>query len=349
MLTLADPGAALLARAGAVLAPLGGRGPVLLAISGGADSMALLHLAARWRAAADAAGPAAPLFCVATVDHGLRPEAALEARGVGAAAAMLGLSHTILTWTGDTPRTRLQERARNARYALLAQEARARGCAVVATAHHADDQAETTLMRLTRGSGPAGLAGMSVRAPMPGAADLTLARPLLETPKEALIAVCRAVGQRFVTDTSNDDPRYRRAALRALAPMLAQEGLDRAALLRLARRAARAEAALARFTGERIDAARLGDGADARRFCRVALAGLPQEALVRLVGREVAALSGAAPRLAKVERLTDDLGAALTHGTLWRGALGGVIVRLGAAALVLERAPPRRVAAPATP
>ena len=138
-------------------APLAGRW-ALLAVSGGPDSLALMRLAARWLVEGQAGGAASH---VATVDHGLRPDRGQEAEAVAGWAEAVGLPHSILTWQGAKPRSRIQERARTVRYALLGAHARELGADYLLTAHHADDQAETILFRLLRGSGLAGLAGMS--------------------------------------------------------------------------------------------------------------------------------------------------------------------------------------------
>ena len=130
----------------ALLAPYAEEPAILIAVSGGPDSMALLWLAARW---ARFAGR--PRVEAATVDHGLRPEARAEAQMVARAAKQWGVRHHILPWRGEKPVTRMQERARAARYALLEACAHRIGARVVLTAHHADDQAETVLFRLLRG------------------------------------------------------------------------------------------------------------------------------------------------------------------------------------------------------
>ena len=214
---------------------------LLLAVSGGPDSTALLVLVDRWRKAS-----AMPVF-VATVDHALRATSRAEAEDVGALCAARGLPHRILTWSGDKPGTGMPAAARAARYRLLGEHAREIGADTIVTAHHADDQAETVLMRLTRGSGPAGLAGMArlSPAPWPGGEGLSLARPLLGMTKAELVAICRDEGLGFVEDPTNADEAYRRPQLRKLAAALAAEGLGRDELNRLAARAARAEEALA--------------------------------------------------------------------------------------------------------
>src|SRR5689334_21380448 len=130
---------------------------LVLAVSGGPDSMALMWLAARWRKAR-AKGPQ---LVAVTIDHGLRPEAAREARAVKQAARSLDLPHRTLRWRGNKPATGVPQAARAMRYHLLAGAAKAAGASHILTAHTRDDQAETLLMRLLRGSGVAGLAAMA--------------------------------------------------------------------------------------------------------------------------------------------------------------------------------------------
>ncbi|MBA4335440.1 MAG: tRNA lysidine(34) synthetase TilS, partial [Methylobacterium sp.] len=208
---------------------------LLVAVSGGPDSVALLALLADW-----SREPGRPILAAATVDHGLRADSAAEAQGVAALCARLGVAHRILRWEGDKPRSRLQERARAARYGLLAAEAENAGSAVVVTAHTLDDQAETLLMRMARGSGPSGLAGMRGRVVRDGT---VLARPLLGVSKARLIATAHARGLAFVEDPSNGDPRFARARWRAVMPLLAAEGLDAERLSLLAGRLARLDEA----------------------------------------------------------------------------------------------------------
>ena len=203
---------------------------IVLAVSGGPDSVALMLMAAQWAKS----GKAPPLF-VATVDHGLRPDSRHEAETVALWAAALGLPHQLLVWDGDKPKTRIQERARDKRYALLCAYAAEVGADTLVTAHHADDQAETILFRLVRGSGLKGLAGMAFAMERGG---LTHVRPLLDWTKDDLIGLCRDRQHPYFDDPSNRNPAYARARLRRLSGVLAENGLDRAALLRLGTRAA---------------------------------------------------------------------------------------------------------------
>ena len=152
---------------------------VVIAVSGGSDSMALMHLAAAWLVHRRSIAQATqlPTFSVVTVDHALRPQAAAEAAAVAAAADRLGLPHTTLVWRGLKPQRGIQAAARFARYQLIRQHLAAGGTCAVAMAHTIDDQAETVLMRLARGSGVEGLAAM--RAARSLAEGCLLLRPLL--------------------------------------------------------------------------------------------------------------------------------------------------------------------------
>lgn len=203
-----------------------------LAVSGGPDSLALLLLA-------QAACP--DRIVAATVDHGLRPEAADEAAMVAAVCARLGVPHrTLRLELADGPA--LQERAREARYGALAAWLREAGAAMLVTAHHADDQAETLVMRLNRGSGLRGLAGMRARASVPGAPALALLRPLLDWRRAELAAVCAAAQVTPANDPSNADTVFERVRVRA--GLSGADWLDPAGFAASAARLAEADAGL---------------------------------------------------------------------------------------------------------
>ena len=309
---------------------------LLLAVSGGPDSTAMMVLLARWRSAGR------PPMHVATVDHGLRVEARAEAKAVAATAKSLGLPHRILTWRGAKPSTRLQERARRARYDLLVGHAKAIGMSHIVLAHHADDQAETVLFRLLRGSGPAGLAGMAGEASRDG---IALARPFLAIPKARLIATCEAAGLGFIDDPSNAEPRFARVRLRRLMPLLEKEGLDRDGLLRLADRAARAEAALQQAARDARERLNVGRGPEGLFVDLSGLARAPHEIAIRVVANLLAeAVTGAqAPRLERLEALTQRLIAALKAGKPLKGSLAGCVLSLGHQGKVaIVREKPRR-------
>jgi tRNA(Ile)-lysidine synthase len=306
------------ARIEALFEPLGRARTLLIAVSGGPDSTALLLMAAEW-----ARRRGRTRIEAATVDHGLRSESVEEAKAVAALCARLGVAHCILQWKGAKPASRLQERAREARYRLLIGHAKAIGADALLTAHHADDQAETVLFRLLRGSGVAGLRGMELMTTREG---MTIARPLIGLKKRDLIAFAEAHGAPFVDDPSNADPRFARTRLRALLARLGEEGLDAEALDRLARRAGETEQALAHLTAE-VEA-RLGpeETIDVR-----ALYAAPIAIVQRILTRRIAAAGGRDPSrigLEKIEALALSLRAALRERHAYAANVGGALVRL---------------------
>ncbi len=291
----------------------------LLAVSGGPDSVALLGFASRRPGRVVAA----------TVDHGLRPEGADEARAVGALCAVLGVEHHTLRWEGPHPATGLQEAARAARYSLLAGLARRLGLGAIATAHTLDDQAETVLKRMARGTGLAGLAAMR---PAARRGDILHLRPFLAVPKADLVAACEAHGWPYASDPSNRDERFARARWRRLMPALAAEGLTPVRLAMLAERARRAEEALGTVAGALLEEARRGEGA----FEAAALAGAPFEIGLRafiLACREAAG-PGAPERLERLEAAFLDLAQALREGRVLTRTVAGTILRLGRSGVV---------------
>lgn len=314
---------------------------LVLAVSGGPDSTALMLLAARWRDALKTP----PKLIAVTVDHGLRKEAKAEAASVARLARKLRMTHRTLRWSGRKPATGLQQAARAVRYRLLADAARQAGAAHILTAHTLDDQAETVLIRMSRGSGITGLGAMARMAAAPGASEVVLVRPLLDIPKLRLIATLRAAKIRFAEDSSNRDPRFTRARLRALMPQLAEEGLDARRLAVLARRLKRADAAIeaAVDRAARELAVEMAGPPrivmEARRFFD-----LPAEIGLRLVGRTVAQLGDEGPvELAKLEALTAALNTAQGAKTgHFRRSLAGALVSLAGGQILVERAPPRR-------
>jgi tRNA(Ile)-lysidine synthase len=317
---------------------------LVLAVSGGSDSNALLVLAARWASGLRKRRKHPPNLAAVTVDHGFRPESKREALAVKRLARRLGVPHRTLSWRGRKPKTGLQEAARDARYRLLAQAAARTGYEYVLTAHTLDDQAETVLFRLARGSGLTGLAGMARAAPIPagGGAAIFLVRPLLRISKARLVATLRAAGVTHSEDPTNSDPRFTRTRLRALLPELAREGLDARGLSRLAARMRRAEATI-EFAVAAARAA-LAPGPWRERgpiaFATARFADLPAEVALRLLGRAVTHAGNEGPvELGKLELLYDALRSARTP---LRRTLAGALITLSAERLTIERAPARR-------
>lgn len=184
--------------------------PIALAVSGGSDSIALLHLAHEWAASDQRT------LLVLTVDHRLRPEAKLEAERVATLSAQLGHHHETLVW--EEPRES-QAAARRARYALLARAARAHDAACLLTGHTFDDVVETALIRRRRGVRDASIAGPVLAAPVPAWPEgrfVTLLRPLIGMSRSDLRAYLRAFGQEWVEDPSNKKMVFERVRVRSL-------------------------------------------------------------------------------------------------------------------------------------
>jgi len=212
------------------IAPLAGlerlnapdRPPVAVALSGGGDSLALLHLAKAW---ADRDGRT---LLALTVDHGLQPASADWSRFCAARAAHLGITHRTLSWIGEKPTTGLPAAARAARHALLAEAARAAGARVILMAHTADDLMEAELMRAAGANAPSPRL-WSPSPAWPAGRGVFLLRPLLQRRRAELRALLEALGETWIEDPANDDPRYARTLARrhlSQCPMgIAAEGL----------------------------------------------------------------------------------------------------------------------------
>lgn len=292
-----------------------------VAVSGGPDSMALLRMLA------DAG--AAPRLYALTVDHGLRPEAAAEAAWVGAQVAdWPGVEHHVLTRAAPAPgATRVQERAREDRYALMAAWCRGRGVRYLLTAHHRDDQAETFLFRLAKGSGLDGLAGMRVISAYDAA--LTLVRPLLGVAKDDLTAFCAARAVPYVNDPSNGNDRFARVRLRAAMAGLAAEGLSPKRLAVTARRFGTARTALEHYAQKAYDAALIARGGREIVLSLAALAAEPMETRRRVIAMTINDLENErdySPRMEALEDLVDRL---FTDDSFTRASLGHCLIARG--------------------
>ncbi len=309
--------------AGQLFAPLRAAPRLVVAVSGGPDSIAMMHLAAL----AFREGLLPP-FVAATVDHGLQPASRDIAARVVAQADGLGIEAHHLVWEGPKPKTGLQEAARQERYRLLDALAQRLDGAHLLTAHSLDDQAETILFRMARGSGPAGLAGMRPTMMREG---ITHHRPFLGIGKRRLVETCRLNGWSFVEDPANCDPRFTRARLRGLMPMLAREGLDAQTLVALGHRLSRDEAALSAIAAEALGAmARTSE--DKRKVIDASMLRThPPAIALRILDRMMTdfARSGA-PRLGRLERLVEDLTGAYAARRSLRRTLHGHIVTLDA-------------------
>jgi tRNA(Ile)-lysidine synthase len=311
-----------------LLAPLADVSQCLLAVSGGPDSLAMMVVTAHW-AQEKRKGPR-PVLSVATVDHGLRKEAADEARFVAKIAKSLGLKHKTLRWEGSKPRTGVQAAARDARYQLLCDHAATIGARALVLAHHADDQAETLLMRLCAGSGPAGLSGMSAVSLRD---DLFVLRPFLDVPGARLKACLSGTGFSAIEDPSNSDARFTRVRFRGLRDSLESEGLDAARLGRLAKRMQRIEAALAVAVAEAERMAMIPQ-ASGLRFAAL-LWTYPDEIILRVIGRAIARVGGrGAPDLAALEDVCLALSDTARDGKRLKRTLGGTVLTCDSAGVL---------------
>lgn len=209
--------AALMAGSG----PFEPRPLLAVAVSGGADSMALALLAQEWARARRGR------IVTLTVDHGLRPEARVEARAVARWMKRRGVAHRTLTWRGAKPRTGVQAAARDARYRLLDGACRREGALHLLLAHTRDDQAETVLLRLAAGSGPHGLTAMPA---VQETTALRVLRPLLGIARARLRATVKERGQQWIEDPSNRDERYARVRVRRLLAEIRDAGDQAAAI-----------------------------------------------------------------------------------------------------------------------
>lgn len=277
--------------------PDGGR--VAVAVSGGADSMSLALLARSW-------GDAVAL----TFDHGLRAESADEAQRVACWMYDRGVTHQVLGRRGIRPSSDIQAAARNARYTALEGWCRQNKVATLLLGHHLEDQAETVIIRLARGSGIDGLSAMSkVAPPITGDSSPRLVRPFLEIPKSRLRATLNILGQKWIEDPSNQQREYLRIRVRDFLATTDIEGLTPARLAKTAASMRRARTALQNMTdrvlAEAVDMHQAG-------YARVMLAPIIEaedEIALRALSRMAMCYGGRdyPPRLESIERLLDDL------------------------------------------
>ena len=300
-----------------------------LAVSGGPDSMALAYLTQRWAVAL----PQPVEVHAFIVDHALRPDSAAEATAAQTDLAKLGIPARILRWDHPPLASRLQATARVARYRLLAAACREQGIGHLLLAHQAQDQAETILMRLAKGSGVDGLAGMARQSDYEG---IALWRPLLSVPKEALIATCAAAGLPFATDPGNTASRFARGRLRQVMPLLAAEGLTLDRLLALGTRAAEVKQALDHYTLMLAQTATTMDAAGAIHIQMEPLRAAPRAIIERLLGMALRAIHPGdyGPEQAALTAATD---AVLAADTKPAHTLHGCLIARQAAHVTLLR------------
>ncbi|MEO8683661.1 MAG: tRNA lysidine(34) synthetase TilS [Devosia sp.] len=304
-----------------------------LAVSGGADSLALLLLAQRWAAGRGQA----PRIQVYSVNHGLRPEAAGEVAMVLSVAQSLGVAAAGLLWRGNKPQAGVQEAARIARYRLMGAAMADDGVPVLLTAHHRQDQSETVLMRLAHGSGIEGLKGM---APVAQVEGVRVHRPLLDIDPADLRAIVAEAGLTPAQDPSNSDIHYERVRWRNAMPQLAELGLDAPTLARFAQRMGEADAAIAQMAENCFTALVTLDGFGAARIGHAEFAALSPAIAVRVLSRVLNIVGGRQkPRaLGLVERIQHTL----ATGAMSKAATAhGCVVRTAGEAIVVAREPGR--------
>lgn len=276
---------------------------VMVGVSGGADSMALVHMLCHWSSLANG-----PEIHAITVDHGLRKEAAEEAKLVKKILKEFPKSkHIILRWEGEKPDSRVQELARQKRYQLMMDYGAAHNIDTLLVAHHQDDQAETFLIRLAKGSGLDGLSCMIPRQKLAG--DMTLMRPLLDYGHQSLADYCKEKEIEWVEDPSNRNEYYLRPRLRKSREVLESEGLTSKRLATTAARLARAREALEQITdacyGAYVDVEEESLRCDYGAWKKQS-----EEIRVRLMIKMIVALridAEYAPRMERVEALCRDL------------------------------------------
>ncbi len=312
--------------------------PIAVAVSGGADSMALMHIAAR---ALELVPPLPPVrrtdrahLIVLTVDHGLRAGSASDAAWVVSQAEAAGLTCRVLRWEAEKPTQGIQAAARAARYRLmheaLIEEARSFDCVerALLTAHHCEDQAETFVMRLARGSGIDGLSAMQRMAQISTGigTQLALHRPLLDLPKSRLVATLKAADLDWREDPSNERDDFERVRVRKALASLAELGITSDAIARSATRLSRARSSIQRQALEAVDLNVDWHGGQFGSIALDALGDLSEEIAMRVLGKMIAAYSGEAPepRLSELESLAERIRATSERAWPARAAtLGG--------------------------
>ena len=325
------------------MAGLGNLWPGAVAVSGGGDSVALMHLLADWARARKLASPK-----ILTVDHGLTAGSKTRASDVKAQAKKLGLACEILSWKAGKPKSGIEAAARAARYRLMGEWCRANGISHLYVAHSQDDQAETFLLRLARGSGLDGLCAMRAVAPFPleNFSGLSLVRPLLDMTREELRRFLKARAIAWHEDPMNADPRFARVRFRAIRRELEEAGLTTARIAAAARHLARAREVLERDTALLLDTATRRDGARIL-IDGAALAAAPRELGLRALAALLQEAGGQPyrPRFEQLESLFDSLSTGRFAARTLHGCRLGVAPKrlaiFGSGTLLLEKEPGR--------
>lgn len=311
---------------------------IAVGLSGGGDSMALTHMVCRWAANR----PDRQVIVHAlNVDHSLRPQSGRESAQIGEwVRDWPNLVYRPLVWDhpDGLPQTAVMEQARQARYALLLDYCRSHAIATLCVAHHGDDQIETFLFRLAKGSGIDGLAAMRTEAAIGENDGIRLYRPLLSWSHAELISYCRDHGLPWIEDPSNADAGYARPRLRQSRDILAAEGLTAKRLGAIAGRMGRAAAALDHYADIACREAVTVENAEKRVFDWKKLSANPPEIIIRVLQKTLAATgrtqSGYPPKLERVEEIAARL---LSGGLKGKTAtLHGCLVSLSQTGDILE-------------
>jgi len=294
---------------------------VAVAVSGGADSMALALLLGEW------CQSNAIALTALTVDHGLRPEAAEEARQVGQWLKEYDIPHVILDWQGDKPQSNIQDQARIARYQLMGEWCQSHHVRQLFLGHHQGDQAETFLIRLFRGSGVDGLSAMKTQSPYPvalrGGADVTICRPLLGLSKGRLLASLRDRGQDWIEDPSNVNDSFTRIKIRNLLRAREIEGLTPDRMAKTAARMGRVQSLLQDLTEELTEQTVTFNGMGYAHVTLLPLMAAHEEIALRCLASVLRRIGGGTyvPRLSRLEALYDKMKRADFSGQTLSGCL----------------------------
>ena len=318
-----------------------------LAVSGGGDSVALMQLFADWRKETRAASS-----IVLIVDHALRDGSAEEAARVQAWARAAGFDAHILRWKGRKPASGIEGKAREARYALLGEWCTAHSVSSLIVAHTMDDQAETFLLRLGRGSGVDGLSAMKPRAafPIAGFGNVEVVRPLLDISRAELRAFLKARATPWLEDPMNEDSRFARARMRKALPTLEAAGVPVRRIAEAARHLSRARQALEAATSAFLAAHARVEPGDFALLDAAALARADSETGLRALSTILMAVSGKTyrPRFERLETLFDSIngGTFAAARTLCGCRIGHAPKArafFGPATLLVVRESPRRI------
>jgi len=318
------------------------RAPFAVAVSGGGDSLALMHLLAGFARAGKLLAPV-----VLTVDHGLNKTAARDARQVAAWAKKAGLKAQVLVWRGDKPKAGIEALAREARYRLMGAWMAKKGIATLFVGHTEDDQAETFLLRLARGSGLDGLSAMRAEAPwpVPGFEGLAVARPLLGVSRAVLRDHLTAAGQAWLDDPMNDDTAFDRVKVRRARAALEEAGLSATRIAAAARHLGRVRESLEVVT-QAVMARAVRDSTQGLLLDPKALAAAPRELGLRALASVLMTVSGQPyrPRFDSLERLFDTLSnpRARTSVTLHGCHIGPAPAAFAPFSLAVRRENPRK-------